>query len=424
MAKRPAIQPASTRAEQIAWWALLAIPALTPVVIGIVPFSTQGPWTQNPFIYPRILALSVLVAVGACAWAVAVLRGDMPVRSIPRGWWLAGFFGLVLLSTGLALSPSMAFFGGEYQSVGLLSLLLAGGVFFLLTQLLTSLGRIRALSWSTVAGGVVVALVTILQVRGMDPLGLSRENLYVLQRGPSLLGNPDFTATYLVVPVLVSAALALSSVSTRLKVLAWAAFAFTLLAVVTSLTRGAWVGVAIGAVALVVAARRSSLGSREGRWLLGGLGLVLTASVLYRGPASFLARFSDLASTATAGDGRFVLWKDALAVAAQHPLFGTGADSYRLGWYSVRSLASVRLSGIALTNEDPHNIVLLLMATLGIPAGLYAVGLVLATLWGTGKAARSPRTRSRDSCCTPVGGRRCSRWLWRCSSGSARLPRR
>ena len=147
-------------------------------------------------------------------------------------------------------------------------------------------------------------------------------------------------------------------------------------------------------MALVVSARRSSLGSREGRWLLGGLGLVLAASVLYRGPASFLARFSDLASTATAGDGRFVLWKDALAVAAKHPLLGTGPDSYRLGWYAVRSLASVRLSGIALTTEDPHNIVLLLMATMGIPAALYAVGLVVATLWGTGKAAFAKDAKS------------------------------
>ena len=387
MAKKPAADPRPTGAERIAWWALLAIPALVPVVIGIVPFASQGPWTQNPFIYPRMLALALLMAAASVSWALGVLRGTVRIRSIRFGWWLAGFFGLAALSTAFALSPTMAFFGGQYQSVGLLSLVTAGGVFFLMTQLLTSLGRIRALSWSTVVGGVVVAVVTILQVRDMDPLGLSRENLYVLQRGPSLLGNPDFTATYLVVPVLVAAALALSAASVRSKAIAWSCSAFMLLAVATSLTRGAWVGVALGAVALALSARRSGLRTREGRWVLGGLGLVLAASLLYRGSASFLARFSDLASAATAGDGRFVLWKDALAVAAKHPLLGTGPDSYRLGWYAARSLASVRLSGVALNTEDPHNIVLLLMATMGIPAALYAVGLVGATLWGTAKAA-------------------------------------
>ena len=128
---------------------MLAIPALVPVVIGIVPFSSQGPWTQNPFIYPRILTLALLLTIAGCAWTVAVLRGELPVRSIRLGWWLAGFLGLAAVSTAFALSPTMAFFGGQYQSVGLLSMLLASGVFVLLAQLLTSLGRIRALSWST-----------------------------------------------------------------------------------------------------------------------------------------------------------------------------------------------------------------------------------------------------------------------------------
>jgi len=387
MARRRATDPTLPIAERIAWWALLAVPALVPVVIGIVPFSSQGPWTHNPFIYPRILTLAVLVGVAACAWSVAVLRGALRVRSVPFGWWLAGFMALAGVSTAFAMSPSMAFFGGQYQSVGMLSLVLAGAVFFLSTQLLTSLGRMRALSWSAVAGGTTVAVVTILQVRDLDPLGLSRENLYVLQRGPSLLGNPDFTATYLVVPLLVAAGLALSASSVKSKAVGWFLSALMLLAVATSLTRGAWFGVAIGTVALAMSARRSSPRIREGRWILGGLGLVVAASLLYRGPASFLARFSDLASTATAGDGRFVLWRDALAVAAEHPLLGTGPDSYRLGWYAARSLESVRLSGVALTTEDPHNIVLLLMATMGIPAALYAVGLVVATLWGTRKAA-------------------------------------
>ena len=165
---------------------------------------------------PEPLHLPAHTRPGRSSWPsphapgrVAVLRGDSscPVDTASAGGSQASSVSR-RSRQGFALSPSMAFFGGEYQSVGLLSLLLAGGVFFLLTQLLTSLGRIRALSWSTVVGGVVVALVTILQVRDMDPLGLSRENLYVLQRGPSLLGNPDFTATYLVVPVLVAAALA------------------------------------------------------------------------------------------------------------------------------------------------------------------------------------------------------------------------
>jgi len=373
---------------------MLALPALLPVVVGSIPFVSQPPFTAAPFIYPKLLTLSVLVAISALAWGYGVIRGTQTVRSVPGGWWLAGFMGLAAASTAFAMSPSMAFFGGRYQLIGLMSLLLAVGVFLLMTQVLTSPGRIRDLSWSTVAGGAVVAVVTILQARDLDPLGMARTNLYILHRGPSLLGNPDFTGTYLVVPVLIAAALAMTATDSRLRLAAWAGCGVTFAAVAVSLTRGAWVGVAVGGVAFLVAMSRSRAGRRRAGWVLGGAGLVLAVAVALRGGlTTFLGRFSDLSSATTAGDGRFVLWRDALGVVAKHPLLGTGPDSYRLGWYGARSLESVRLSGVTSITEDPHNVVLLLMATLGVPAALMAVGMIGATLYASAKSAFARKER-------------------------------
>ena len=76
-------------------------------------------------------------------------------------------------------------------------------------------------------------------------------------RGPSLLGNPDFTGTFLVVPAVLSAALGLSARGSRERYIAWACFGVSVLGIAISLTRGAWIGVVVGMLVLVVAAARS-----------------------------------------------------------------------------------------------------------------------------------------------------------------------
>jgi O-antigen ligase len=373
--------------ERVAWWAVLALPAVVPLVVGTVPFTSSGSYTQNPFVYPKIVAFALLVAISSASWAYGVLRGTIGLRTVPGGWWLAGFLGLATLSTAFAMSPSMAFFGGKYQRVGLMVMLLAAAAFVLAVQLMTSAGRMRSLAWSTVGAGVVAAALVLLQSRGIDPLSMSRDNPIIFFRGPSLLGNPDFTGTYLVVPTVLAAALALSAPALRARLMAWGCFGVTLLAVLVSLTRGAWVGVTVGVGVLIILAARSQGTKKSAMLLVAGLATVLALAVAVEGPATFGARFSDLTSATTAGDSRFVLWGEALTVVRQHPLFGTGPDSYPLGWYGARSPTTMRLTGIETVIDDPHNYLLLLIATLGIPAGLLGVGILAMPLVRTARAA-------------------------------------
>lgn len=373
--------------ERVAWYAILALPAVVPLVIGLVPFSDPSALTQNPFIYPKIVALALIVAVAGVAWGYGVVRGTIQLRTLPGRWWLIGFLALATLSTLFAMSPAVAFFGGKYQRVGLMVILLAVAAFVLTAQLLTGQRRMRALAWSTVSTGVVAAALVILQSRDLDPLGMSRDNLYVLHRGPSLLGNPDLTATYLVVPVVLAAALALSSPGPRSRLLSWACFGVTTLAVATSLTRGAWVGLLVGVGALVIVAVRSSAARKSAILLVAGLGLAVVLAVAASGPATFAARFSDLSSATTAGDGRLVLWGEAIQVIKTRPLLGTGPDSYWLGWFGARSATSMQLSGMDTVNNDPHNLLLLALATLGIPGGLSAIAVLLAPLVASARTA-------------------------------------
>ena len=372
--------------ERIAWYAVLALPAAVPLAYGGLPFGSAT-FAENPFIYPKIFVLALLVAVSASAWAWGVLRGTIIPRPVPGRWWLLAFMSLAAISAVFALDPVTAFFGGKYQRVGLMVMLLVAAAYVLVTQLVTSSDRLRALAWSTVGAGVVSAIVTVLESRGIDPLGLSRDNPAIFFRGPSLLGNPDFTANYLVVCVVLAAALAFSAREVRWRALAWACFGANLLAVVVSLTRGAWVGVAVGLGALLFVTVRSKATRKTAAYLAGALVLVLVVAVVVKGPSTFVARFKDLASAETAGDSRFVLWGEAIKVTRERPLLGTGPDGYSLGWYGARSPASMRISGMESVTDDPHNLLLLMVATLGIPAGLLGTGLLIAPLVVTARTA-------------------------------------
>jgi len=264
-------------------------------------------------------------------------------------------------------------------------MLLCAAVYVLATQLVTTPQRMRALAWATVAGGMVVAIVALLQTRGIDFLATSRENMVIFLRGPSLLGNPDYTATYLVVVLVLGAALALSARGLRARIVAWSCSGVALLTIAVSLTRGAWVGAVVGLAALTIPAARTHITKKNVALALGGLLLIVVVAVAVVGPSGFAKRFEDLASTETAGDTRLVMWGEALSVIGDRPLLGTGPDSYSLGWYGVRSVSSMEQTGVNATHGDPHNTVLLSMATLGVPAGLLLVAMVVLALMRTAR---------------------------------------
>lgn len=374
--------------ERVAWYALLALPVAVPVAVSKVPFTSMAPFAFNLFAYAKLFALGWCVGVALIAWAAGVLTGAIETRTVPLRWWLAAFLGLAAVSTMVGLDPTTAFFGGQYWADGLLVLLLGGAVYLLVTQLITSVRRVRAFTWATVAGGLIVAVIGLLQVLGYDPLGSVGPG-FIAARGASLLGNPDFTGTYLVVPAVLSAALALSESDLRWRIAAASSFVVLTAALVATLTRGAWIGVALGLVVLGVAFARSGVRTPRQVWTAVAavaVAVAVPALLVLRDPTRAARQIADLFSGGgAAGSGRLILWKEALAITARHPLFGTGPDSYRLGWYAVRTAASVRLTGLATISEDPHNILLLLAATLGIPAAVAVIGLIVSAL-GTSAA--------------------------------------
>ncbi len=388
-APAPAIPPSI--AERIAWWALLAIPAAVPVALAKLPFTTAPAFTLRPTVYPKLLALAVLVAVALIAWTVAMLTGRVKVRALPLGWLLAAFLGLSAVSTVVGVSPITGFFGSVYQAAGLFVMLLCAAVYFLLVQLVSTPARFRAMSWSVVAGATLVSAVGLLQWAGFDPLRLGLQYNYGWLRVGSLLGNSDMAGAYLVLPLVIAGSLGARASTPRLRMLGGLAFLAILGCLVATGTRGAWLGALAGMIALAIVLSRGGKVSRN-VYLAGGVALAAGVVLAALNARSIATRFADLSNLAEAGGGRIPLWADALRMVAERPLFGFGPDAYRLGWFGVRSVEWVRLNGTDLVVHDAHNMILQFAATLGVPATLVAIALFVRGLW----VSAAPALRARD----------------------------
>ena len=217
-------QPHDSQAERVAWYALLALPAVVPTAILPTLMTATNPYGSSAFTAPKFLVLGLLVAVALGSWAVALVRGDVAVRDVPTKWWMLAFLALAGVSTATALNHVTAIFGHAENLVGLITFLMCASVWFLATQLVTGVHRMRLLARSVIIGGAIVAFFGVLQALQVHPFGAALAQGWMPDRAASTVGNPDFTGTYLVFPVILSVAVGLSDKDARWRAAGWATF--------------------------------------------------------------------------------------------------------------------------------------------------------------------------------------------------------
>ncbi len=384
MAKRPTITHAQPPlAERIAYYSVLAIVFVVPTIVAKVPFVDAPALAYYPCTYEKLAAFGLLMLVALTAWAVGVMTGRIEVRSVPLGWAALALGALSIVSTGLGLDPRGSLFGTQTNTAGLPVLLAGLALYALTVQVISRVERTRGLSWAVFAGGALVGVVGVMQALGVDPLRFDVKYYYSGLRIGSLLGNSDYVGSYLVVPLIVAAALALSEKHVLRQVVAFLGFLIMLVCLFLTGTRGAWIGAFVGLVVFGISSYREArdhLGRRLDVALLatGGVSLIWFAMNF----KNVAVRFADLTQgSVSAGGGRLIMWSDALRVIASRPFFGTGPDAYVLAWYGVRSPSWIRVVESNTVVTDPHNVFLLVAATLGVPAVLVLIWMVGRALW-------------------------------------------
>ena len=393
------VQPAAPMAlvDRIVWTCLHLLVLLVPIavsnpsVIGIDAL----PFTYDQFDIVKVFVMRALVLVAGAAWTWGLLTRGGKVRVTRVEWLVLALLGWLLLTTVLSVHPATAVFGKYRRFEGLLSFMTYIGAFFLTLQMVDRPARIRSLARTLVIGGVLVALYGVVQYLGLDSASWGRLP-FETNRAFSTYGNPDLLGGYLIFPLAVSLALALSEQERRMRGLYWGAFLLVAFCWLVAFVRGAWIGGSVALIALAVAFVRSKTRYTDVDWTFSGLVAAILGVVTVRSLSStddVMNVAARITSIFKFGEGsaltRFQIWQAALAAIRERPLFGWGADTFRLLFPRFKPEAYTQTAGYLSVADNVHNYPLQLATAIGIPGLLVLYGLFVWTLMASAKSAFS-----------------------------------
>jgi O-antigen ligase len=334
------------------------------------------PPAVEPFMLPKatflVAAGLVLAAVGA---ARAVWAHSARLPSSLAVWAVTAFAAALLIAT--ATSPerwaSVIGFYGRYT--GLVPYLVYVLVFLVVLRV-TDLGFVRLLSRTALVALGVVDAYGFLQAAGAEPFGFTDKGLGATF---SSFGNVNFSSAWAGALCAVALTTALSHTEHR----GWRIYAAVLLPLtvvyvyLTGTSQGLVVAVAtLGWAGLLLATAPSSPVRR----------FVLERRALALGLAGAAAFLLAVALAVASGGLRAQLeqalverpefWSAAVGIFADHPVVGTGLDTYAHHFLAYRP-ASHALANGAATTDAPHSVPLGMFSNGGLLLGLTHLAVVI-----------------------------------------------
>jgi O-antigen ligase len=354
-----------------AWSGALFLGALGLVLWAPIPFGSVEPW-----------ALGILRVAAFClaaVWAIAcAARGRLVVERSPLQLVLYAAAAFALLQS-LGATPISA---DPAASRDAALTLLAFGLFF--SVALVALDRRSRLALAANAVfwlGFLLAVVAILQaLSGATSIYWMRETSVDFYGG---FANKNHFAGLmeLFLPAGLGL-LAAGAIPRERRVLVLFAAAIICLSIVLSRSRGGVLSLFGELAFLALAAfatrpRRHGAGGRAAAASLAGalaLGACVVAGLFWIGREAVARSVADLPETisSTSAISRGVIWRDTLALVADHPLLGTGIGAY------ATAFGAYTRSGGTIAVHQAHNDYLQVVADAG------AVGAVLAILFAVG----------------------------------------
>lgn len=374
---------------------------VTAVIAVPLTFSIAN---RDVFSMPKAIVAVALAALLGLLLGTRWIASGRRLRDLRRNrmaWALAVFVALNLLAALFAIDHRRALIGERLQYQGL-GLTLAYVVYLIAAHATVRTARRRMLLLAVVvAAASIVATYAVVQRLQLDPIWAGVE----INRAFSTIGQSNALAAYLVMtipltlPLAFGRRLAVQLAVTGLVVLEVAALAFTL-------SRGGYLGAGVAAAVLlaVLLVRRGELMSRRGLAVAAlALATVLVASATLPGPRAAAERTVTRAMmTIDFEDGSIEAhldqWAVGAAIVADHPLLGTGQETYVLHFdgYLDEVVPPERHSiWEDLAPGSPHNHYLAIAVGAGVPALLAYLaifGIAGRRTLGGVRASRDPRT--------------------------------
>lgn len=383
-----------------AYWLGAAVMPLSLVAIGAValgiwrlewglalflialPFA-ENIETANPEEAPLRSALILWLGVLVLVQLGRALAQRRPL-AIPRMFWpVVGFTTAVAL--GVAVAPS-AGGGAKFLTVAG-----AGLVFLLIALFLDDQRKLRPVLFALALSALVVSVHAIWQYETgqFGSAGFVTEGGDVEFRISSTFSSPNPLAGFLGITVPLGVGLYRFWQRRWMKAFASALVSLALLATVLTFSRGALV--ALAALPLIYL--------RDWRaWPLVGVALV---AIILLAPSVWQSRVAGLTDTSsTEVATRLDFWEAALVDFGEHPVAGSGLDTFAEEYLDQERSARTFLGGSAGLSppQTAHNLYLNTLAELGLIGGLALAAFVISAL-RLGLALR----RSADPATAAIG---------------------
>ncbi len=360
------------------------------VHLALSPLAFSGATIEAFELTKVTLLLAAAILLGALV-PRALAVGPRRLARDPLALGGALFVASAVVSTLTSIGVWTSLLGAHESYFGLTTLL-AYGVLFLATRALCEhAADARRLLLAPVVAAAPAGAYAVVQIAGLDPIVYARvSGLGGFVRPFATLGHPNFLSAFLVMalPLVVYALVRALGRGRRVAAGVLGAVAVVSgVAVAIAVSRGAWLALAAAALVVIVGAlatgqRRAvaAIGALAGAGLLAlaGLGLALpggTGGVVLAGLLQRVRQLGDAGS-------RQHIWRAAWEIFRDHPLVGSGLDTFQVAFAGKRTAAywAVEWNG---SPTRAHNEALNLLATQGVlgalAVALLAVGLALAT---------------------------------------------
>jgi O-antigen ligase len=349
----------SLRNAALAWY-VLAIGCYTLLA------PIDGPVGVGAAVVPRsgAILLAASIAIAGCI-AASSLRNAFRAPALAASRTTLAIWLLTLIVTAACgFAP-----GRGFEMIGLA--VLTAAVHLALVRWWSAPGVARAVLWTAVGGGLVLALIALAMQITHRPGAVYAANL---GRATGLFVTPNYFAAWLVPFTGLSTGVALAAQRRWERWVAGGAAVVGAIALVATFSLGGWLG---GAVAFVA-----------GAWWLGRRAVAGGAAATLVAVALVAAFFPGLTHhRVTERFVRLEAMQTGLKVARDFPLLGVGPLAYPTVYDAFRVPSTTE---DAIVREHPHDVVVSLLAETGV-AGLAAIAF---GWWYIGRAIRAAYVRA------------------------------
>jgi len=278
-----------------------------------------------------------------------------------------------IVTTVFSLNPEVSIYGQYERQIGLITILMAGLLYYYSGIVLADESRLRKIIFVMETAAVLVAVYSFLQKFGMDPFDIQPIGT---SRPVSTLGNAVFAGGFLAIVL----PLSILNVSLKKNLFLRVLFPVLILAgIIVTGTRSAYLAVFFGLAApaiiyLYSKKTKSNIKTLKKPLITAGIIIAAFVMLVFLFPENqFVQRFLSIFS---AGDNtRIYLWRDSFNIFLKYPLFGSGIGMFPNaleGYYSVR----LKTDEILRVFDNAHNNYLHILCTMGI-TGFIAYLLLL-----------------------------------------------